>query len=103
SVGLHTTLIADAAVAHPPTGAAQSLATWWVNEPRLSIDEATAILMDIARVASAGRRPSEEGQQLLDAGESEESLYLRRAGPKSVGEPPRPRRVVDRDDGSEAR
>ena len=98
-----TNLFGDAAFAHAFTGAAESLATWWVNEPRPSIDEATAILMDIARAASAGRRSSDEGQQLLDAGESEQSLSLRRSGPKSVGEPARARRVVDRDDGSEAR
>lgn len=98
-----TNLFGDAAFAHAFTGAAESLATWWVNEPRRSIEEATGILMDIAQSASARRRSSEEGQQLLDAGEREQSLYLRRAGPKSVGEPARARRVVDRDDGSEAR
>ena len=98
-----TNLFGDAAFAHAFTGAAESLATWWVNEPRRSIEEATGILMDIAQSASARRRSSEEGQQLLDAGEREQSLYLRRAGPKSVGEAARARRVVDRDDGSEAR
>lgn len=43
-----TTLFGDAAFAHAFTGAAESLATWWVNQPQPSVDEATAILMCIA-------------------------------------------------------
>jgi AcrR family transcriptional regulator len=47
-----TTLFGDEAFAHAFTGAAESLATWWVNQPQPSIDEATAILMNIARAAT---------------------------------------------------
>ena len=98
-----TNLFGDPAFAHAFTGAAESLATWFANEPGGSIDEATAILMDIASAAGADQRSSDEDQQLPDAGKAEQALHLRRTGPKSVGEPARPRRVVDRDDGSEAR
>lgn len=47
-----TTLFGDEASAHAFTGAAESLATWWVNQPNPSIDEATAILMRIAEATS---------------------------------------------------
>jgi len=43
-----TTLFDDEAYAHAFTGAAESLATWWVNQPDPSTDEATALLMRIA-------------------------------------------------------
>ncbi len=48
-----TTLFGDEAFAHAFTGAAESLATWWVNQPDPSIDEATAILMRIAEAATS--------------------------------------------------
>ena len=47
-----TTLFGDEAYAHAFTGAAESLATWWANQPQPSIDEATAILMRIAEAAT---------------------------------------------------
>jgi AcrR family transcriptional regulator len=47
-----TNLFGDEAFAHAFTGAAESLATWWVNQPNPSIDEATAILMRIAENAT---------------------------------------------------
>jgi AcrR family transcriptional regulator len=50
-VRMLTTLFGDEAYAHAFTGAAESLATWWVNQPEPSIDEATAILMRIAESA----------------------------------------------------
>src|SRR5437588_3604714 len=43
-----TNLFDDEAFAHAFTGAAESLATWWVNQPQPSIDEGTAILMRMA-------------------------------------------------------
>lgn len=48
-----TTLFSDEAFAHAFTGATESLATWWVNRPNPSIDEATAILMRIAEAATS--------------------------------------------------
>jgi AcrR family transcriptional regulator len=48
-----TTLFGDEGLAHAFTGAAESLATWWVNQPQPSIDEATAILMRIAESATS--------------------------------------------------
>jgi len=48
-----TTLFGDEAFAHAFTGAAESLATWWVNQPDPSIDEATAILMRVAEAATS--------------------------------------------------
>jgi hypothetical protein len=48
-----TTLFGDEAYAHAFTGAAESLATWWVSQPQPSIDEATAILMRIAEAATS--------------------------------------------------
>jgi AcrR family transcriptional regulator len=50
-IRLLTTLFGDEAFAHAFTGAAESLATWWVNQPNPSIDEASAILMSIAATA----------------------------------------------------
>jgi AcrR family transcriptional regulator len=47
-----TTLFGNEAFAHAFTGAAESLATWWVNQPQPSLDEATAILMSIAEAAT---------------------------------------------------
>ncbi|MGO9973234.1 MAG: TetR/AcrR family transcriptional regulator [Solirubrobacteraceae bacterium] len=51
-VGMLTTLFANEPFAHAFTGAAESLATWWVSQPQPSIDEATAILMSIAEAAT---------------------------------------------------
>ena len=48
-----TTLFGDEGLAHAFAGAAESLATWWVNQPQPSIDEATAILMRIAEAATS--------------------------------------------------
>jgi hypothetical protein len=48
-----TTLFGDEAYAHAFTGGAESLATWWVNQPRPSIDEVTPILMRIAEAATS--------------------------------------------------
>ena len=50
-----TTLFDDEAFAHAFTGAAESLATWWVNQPQPSIDEGTEILMRIAEAATGWR------------------------------------------------
>jgi AcrR family transcriptional regulator len=47
-----STLFGDEAFAHAFTGAAESLATWWVSQPQPSIEEATATLMNIAAAAS---------------------------------------------------
>ncbi len=52
-IGMLTTLFGDEAYAHAFTGAAESLATWWVNQPDPSIDDATAILMRIAEAAGS--------------------------------------------------
>lgn len=52
-IAMLTTLFGDEAVAHAFAGAAESLATWWLNEPQLSIEEATDILMNIAEAASS--------------------------------------------------
>ena len=56
-----TNLFGDEAFAHAFTGAAESLATWWVNQPQPSIDEGTAILMRIAATATSFDRPSGAG------------------------------------------
>ena len=48
-----TTLFSDEAFAHAFTGATESLATWWVNQPQPSIDDGTAILMRIAEAATS--------------------------------------------------
>ena len=52
-IRLLTNLFGDEAFAHAFTGAAESLATWWVNQPNPSIDEASAILMSIAGTATS--------------------------------------------------
>jgi AcrR family transcriptional regulator len=58
-----TTLFDDEAFAHAFTGAAESLATWWVNQPQPSIDEGTAILMKIAEASTSfDRGPAIEGR-----------------------------------------
>jgi AcrR family transcriptional regulator len=51
-IAMLTTLFDDEAVAHAFAGATESLATWWLNQPQPSIDEATDILMTIAQAAS---------------------------------------------------
>ncbi len=53
-----TTLFGDEASPHAFAGAAESLATWWLNQPQPSIDEATDILMNIAHAASGFDRPA---------------------------------------------
>lgn len=52
-IGLLTTLFGDEAFAHAFTGAAESLATWWVNQPDPSVEDGTAILMRIAAAATS--------------------------------------------------
>jgi AcrR family transcriptional regulator len=47
------TLFGDEAFAHAFTGATESLATWWVNQPQPSVDDGTAILMRIAEAATS--------------------------------------------------
>jgi AcrR family transcriptional regulator len=54
-VRMLSTLFGDEGFAHAFTGAAESLATWWISQPKPSIDEATAILMSIARATSFER------------------------------------------------
>jgi AcrR family transcriptional regulator len=56
-IAMLTTLFGDEAAAHAFAGAAESLATWWLNQPQPSIDEATDILMNIAHGASSFDRP----------------------------------------------
>ncbi len=51
-VQMLTTLFNDEAFAHAFTGAAESLATWWVNQPDEREDAAVEILMTIARTAT---------------------------------------------------
>jgi AcrR family transcriptional regulator len=51
-VQMLTTLFNDEAFAHAFTGAAESLATWWVNQPNESEDAAIEILMSIATTAT---------------------------------------------------
>ncbi len=50
-VGLNTTVFGDEAFAHAFTGAAESLATWWVNQPQPSLDDALETLMSIAKAS----------------------------------------------------
>ena len=57
-IAMLTNLFGDEAVAHAFAGASESLATWWLNQPQLSIDEATDILMNIAQAASSVNRPA---------------------------------------------
>jgi AcrR family transcriptional regulator len=59
-IAMLTTLFGDEAVAHAFAGAAESLATWWLNESQLSIEEATDILMNIAQAAASFDRPAVE-------------------------------------------
>jgi AcrR family transcriptional regulator len=51
-VRMLSTLFGDEAFAHAFTGAAESLATWWVSQPQPSIEEATGTLMNIAAAAT---------------------------------------------------
>lgn len=55
-----TNLFGDAAFAHAFAGAAESLATWWVNQPEASIEEAIELLMNIAQ-ASVAPGQSQDG------------------------------------------
>ena len=48
-----TILFNDEAFAHAFTGAAESLATWWVNQPNAPEDAAIEILMTIAKAATS--------------------------------------------------
>ena len=57
-VRMLTTLFDDAAFAHAFTGAAESLATWWVNQPQPSVEQAAATLMKIAKAAPTRHRTS---------------------------------------------
>jgi AcrR family transcriptional regulator len=59
-IGMLSTLFGDEAYAHAFTGAAESLATWWVNQSQPSVDEATAILMRIAEAATS--YPGRDGE-----------------------------------------
>ncbi len=52
-IAMLSVLFGDEAVAHAFAGAAESLATWWLNQPQVSIDDATDILMRIAQAASS--------------------------------------------------
>jgi AcrR family transcriptional regulator len=51
-VGMLSILFVDEAFAHAFTGAAESLATWWVNQPQPSIDAAIATLMGITAASA---------------------------------------------------
>jgi AcrR family transcriptional regulator len=51
-ISMLTTLFGDEAVAHAFAGAAESLATWSLNQPQPSVDHATEILMNIAQATS---------------------------------------------------
>jgi AcrR family transcriptional regulator len=55
-VRMLTTLFGDEAFAHAFAGAAESLATWWVNQPEPRVDEAVATLMSMARAARTTER-----------------------------------------------
>lgn len=57
-IGMLTTLFGEEAVAHAFAGAAESLATWWLNQPQRSIDDATETLMNIAQAASRCHQPA---------------------------------------------
>jgi AcrR family transcriptional regulator len=57
-ISMLTTLFRDEAVAHAFTGAAESLATWWLNQPQTTIDEATNILMNIALAVGSLDQPA---------------------------------------------
>jgi AcrR family transcriptional regulator len=51
-VGINTTVFGDEAFAHAFTGAAESLATWWVKQPQPSVHDAIETLMTIASASS---------------------------------------------------
>jgi AcrR family transcriptional regulator len=51
-IAMLTRLFGDEALAHAFAGAAESLATWWLNQPQPSIDQATDILMNIAQATA---------------------------------------------------
>jgi AcrR family transcriptional regulator len=51
-ISMLTTLFRDEAIAHAFAGAAESLATWWLNRPETTIDDAINVLMDIANAAA---------------------------------------------------
>lgn len=51
-IAMLATLFGDDAAAHAFAGAAESLATWWLNQPQRSINDATDLLMEIAHAAS---------------------------------------------------
>jgi AcrR family transcriptional regulator len=55
-VRMLTTLFGDEAFAHAFAGAAESLATWWVNQPEPRVDEAVATLMSMARASRTPER-----------------------------------------------
>ena len=57
-IAMLTALFGDEAVAYAFAGATESLATWWLNQPDPSIDEATEILMNIARAVSSFDQPA---------------------------------------------
>ena len=57
-ISMLTTLLRDEALAHAFTGAAESLATWWLNQPQTTIDDATNILMNIAQATPSFDRPA---------------------------------------------
>jgi AcrR family transcriptional regulator len=56
-IAMLTTLFGSEGVAHAFAGAAESLATWWLNQPQTSIDDATDILMNIAHSAAKLDQP----------------------------------------------
>ncbi len=64
-----TTLFDDEAVAHAFAGAAESLATWWVDQPERSIDHAIDILMTIAQAASGFDQHAREPSNTASSGE----------------------------------
>lgn len=55
-ISMLTTLFGDAAFAHAFTGAAESLATWWVNQPQPSVEQAATLLMNIAEASATHDR-----------------------------------------------
>lgn len=56
-VDMLTGLFGEAAFAHAFAGAAESLATWWLGQPDMPVDQAVGILMNIAQAASSRRSP----------------------------------------------
>lgn len=57
-VSMLTALLRDEALANAFVGAAESLATWWLNQPQTTIDDATNILMNVAQATSSFDRPA---------------------------------------------